>query len=81
MKITKITRSYNRSVNTVSLMKPDPTKTKPLDSWAKFEAIYEADIESTDNLSEVSNQLHALAMSDVGASLKQLKEKINGTQK
>lgn len=57
----------------------DPTKEKPLDSWAKFEATYEAEIESSDDVSVVSNTIHSLAVADVAKSIKELKEKVNQT--
>ncbi len=77
MQITKITRSYNRSVNINSLRTPDPTKLKPEDSWVKFTCTYEAEVESTDDAKKVSEHLITLAKEDVAQDIKTLKALVN----
>ncbi len=78
MLIKKIIRSYSRSVNTVSLMIPDPTKSKPEDSWVKFEATYEAELESMDDPALVSNELIKKAKKDVADNILELQNLIRG---
>lgn len=71
MIITKIARTYSRSVNTKSFHQNAP------ESWVKVVADYEAQVESTDNAAEVSSKLYDLARSDVTAGIKILADQIN----
>ncbi len=71
MIITKIARTYSRSVNTKSFHPNAP------ESWVKVVADYEAQVESTDNAAEVSSKLYDLARSDVTAGIKILADQIN----
>lgn len=57
MFITKVTRSYSRSINTRAYNLPE--------SWIKIESTLEAQIESQDNPIEVSKMLAEQAQKDV----------------
>lgn len=70
MIITTITRIYSRSVNTNTISKNAP------DSWVKAVAEYSAQIESTDNVAEVSAQIHELCRNDVAIAIKALSDNV-----
>lgn len=77
MLITKITRTYSRSINIPSLIKPDPMKARPEDSWVKFESTYEAILDHHDDSVKVSADLMNLCMTDVGSEIKKLQDHFN----
>lgn len=79
MKITTITRTYNRSVSINTLRSPDKFN-KNDEQWFKFEAMYTAELESMDDPKLVSDKLIEMAKSDVAQSIKTLKEQINPQQ-
>lgn len=60
MQLTKIIRTYSKSINAKNYGVPE--------SWLKFEATYEAQIESNDDPVAVSKLLHENARQDVIAS-------------
>lgn len=57
MQITKVTRSYSRSINARNYGMPE--------SWVKVEATYEAICESQDNPIEVSKMIFEQAQKEV----------------
>lgn len=69
MKITKVIRSYSRSINTKSYGNPG-------ESWVKLEASYESECESADDPVKVSEMLHAQAQADVSTGITDIINKI-----
>lgn len=57
MLITKVTRSYSRSINARNYGAPE--------SWVKVEATYEATCETSDNPLEVSKMVYEQCKKDV----------------
>lgn len=57
MLITKVTRTYSRSINSRNYGAPE--------SWVKVEATYEAVCETSDNPIEVSKMVYEQAKKDV----------------
>lgn len=74
MFITKITRTYSKSINLKEYGGPE--------SWVKVESTYEAQCESTDDEKMVSDNLHERARQDViagcNAIVEKVREKANG---
>lgn len=73
MKLTQITRSYSRSLNTSNI------NPRAAESWVKISAEYTAEIESTDNVNEVSALLIEKAMTDVAATVSAVSDRINAS--
>lgn len=68
MQITKVTRSYSRSINARNYGMPE--------SWIKVESTYEAEVETADNPLEVSKMLHEQAKKEVVADVNDIIEKM-----
>lgn len=68
MFITKITRSYSKSINLKEYGGPE--------SWVKVESTYEAQVESVDDEKMVSDNLHDRAKADVVAGCNAIVEKV-----
>ncbi len=68
MFITKITRTYSRSINTRTYNLPE--------SWIKIESTLEAQIESQDNPVEVSKMLAAEAQKNVLEQITEIEGKM-----
>jgi hypothetical protein len=68
MLISKITRSYSKSINTRTYGAPE--------SWVKIEATYEAIVESSDDPMKVSAMLHDQAKKEVIDATNAVIEKI-----
>lgn len=68
MLITKISRTYQKSINTRNYGVPE--------SWVKVEATYEATIESTDDPTKVSAMLYEQVKSEVIANVNDIVQKI-----
>lgn len=68
MFITKITRSYSKSINLKEYGGPE--------SWVKVESTYEAQCESVDDEKMVSDNLHERARQDVIAGCNAIIEKV-----
>lgn len=72
MIISKVTRSYSRSLNTKNYGLPE--------SWIKIEATYEAQCESGDDAVKVSELLVSQAQNDVVKGIQEIIEKINASK-
>lgn len=72
MIISKVTRSYSRSLNTKNYGLPE--------SWIKIEATYEAECESGDDAVKVSELLVNQAQNDVVKGIQEIIEKINASK-
>lgn len=70
MIITKITRTYSRTINTKNY--------GAAESWPKIESTYEAVIESGDDPIKVSSQLAEQAQKDVADAVGVIINKIKG---
>lgn len=68
MLITKVTRTYSRSINSKNYGVPE--------SWIKVEAVYEATIESGDDPVKVSEMLYGQAKAEVVANIEALTTKM-----
>lgn len=68
MQISKITRSYSRSVNTGHY--------GVAESWIRIESTYEATVESSDNPFQVSEMLYEQARKEVVQGVKDLTDKL-----
>lgn len=64
MLITKVSRSYSRSLNTRNYGLPE--------SWIKIEATYEAQCESGDDATKISGMLAEQAKTDVLTGINQI---------
>jgi len=71
MIITKVSRSYSRSINTRQYGAPE--------SWVKIESTYEATCESGDNPMEVSKMIYEQAQKEVVDGCKALAEKVKSS--
>lgn len=75
MLVTKVSRSYSKSINTKNYGIPE--------SWIKIEAVYEATCESGDDPIQVSKMMYEQAKTDVitntTAILEQIKASLNVT--
>lgn len=69
MILTKITRTYSKSINARNYGAPE--------SWIKVEAVYEAQVESNDDSVEVSKLLFECAKQDVVKETNDLIQKIS----
>lgn len=70
MQISKITRSYSRSINTGHY--------GVAESWIRIESTYEATVESSDNPFEVSKMLFEQARKEVVQGVAELTDKLKG---
>lgn len=57
MQVTKVTRSYSKSINTRTYGAPE--------SWIKLECIYQAEIESNDDATKISAMIYEQAKKEV----------------
>lgn len=64
MLITKITRTYSKSINSKNYGQPE--------SWVKVESTYEGTIESGDDPVMISQQLHEQAKKEVIGNVNEL---------
>lgn len=71
MQITKISRSYSRSINTRAYGAPE--------SWVKIESVYEALVESTDDPFKVSQMLFDQAKTEVVANIAEVVDRIKAS--
>ena len=75
MLVTKVSRSYSKSINTKNYGIPE--------SWIKIEAVYEATCESGDDPVKVSEMMYGQAKQDVitntVAVIDQIKASLNPT--
>ncbi len=77
MVITKIIRSYSRSVNAKYFSPIEQQAAKP-DSWVKIESVYEATLESADNVEQTSQEIYGMCKADVAKGVSDLKNSILG---
>lgn len=71
MLVTKISRSYSKSINTKNY--------GIAESWIKTEAVYEAQVETTDDPTKVSKMLYEQAKDDVINATVEIIEKIKSS--